>query len=106
VASTTAVTTTGSPANPGDPVTFAATVTPALAAAGGTVQFMDGTTALGTPIALAGGTASFTTASLELGLHAISAVYSGYTLAAPSTGVLAGGQLIGGGRAILAGADA
>src|SRR5204862_1090618 len=50
VASTTTVATSGSPSLPGQIVTFTATVTPALAAAGGTVQFLDGSAPLGAPI--------------------------------------------------------
>jgi hypothetical protein len=92
--STTTVVTSGTPTNPGEAVTFTATVTPSQAAASGTVQFMNDGTALGSPVPLSGGTASFTTSTLSPGLHAISAVYSGNTLALASTGVLAGGQLV------------
>ena len=107
IASTTTVATSGSPSQPGQLVTFTATVTPALAAAGGTVQFKDGSTPLGAPVALSSaGVATFATSSLTVGVHQISAIYSGYELAAGSTGVLAGGQVVSGGRAVLTGAGA
>jgi len=92
--SATTVTTSKTPANPGETVTFTATVAPSQAAASGTVQFKDGSTNLGSPVALASGSASFATSSLTAGLHTITAVYSGNTLAATSTGTLAGGQRV------------
>ena len=92
--STTTVATSGSPSNPGQTVTFTATVTPALAGASGTVQFKDGSASLGSPVSLSGGAASFSTSSLTPGQHQISAVYSGNSVAAGSTGNLAGGQLV------------
>jgi hypothetical protein len=55
-------------------VTFTATVSPA--AATGTVQFFDGVTSLGI-VALGGGNASLTTATLTSGTHSITATYSG-----------------------------
>ena len=63
----------------GQNVTFTATV--AISGGGGvtpdgTVSFMDGATTLGT-VALSGGTAAYSTAALTLGVHAITAVYSG-----------------------------
>jgi len=82
------------PANPGESVTFTATVAPSQAAASGTVQFMDGSTAIGSPVTIASGSASFTTSSLAVGLHTITAVYSGNTLALNATGTLSGGQRI------------
>ena len=45
-------------------------------AAGGTVEFFDGATSLGTS-PLAGGLATFQTASLGVGSHSITGVYSG-----------------------------
>jgi len=61
------------------PVSFTAVVTPqAGGIPTGTVQFMDGTTNIGSPVALdSTGTASLATSSLSLGEHAINAVYSG-----------------------------
>jgi hypothetical protein len=75
----------------GQPVTFQATV--ALSGTGfgtptGTVTFKDGNTTLGTAaLAVSGGvaTATFTTASLGMGHHSITAVYSGDTDHAAST---------------------
>jgi hypothetical protein len=59
----------------GTPLTFRATVTPAGAT--GTVTFFDGTTPISSPVPLSNGSASFTTASLSVGSHSISAQYSG-----------------------------
>jgi hypothetical protein len=64
----------------GQPVTFTATVTAALAGAGtpsGSVTFFDGATVLGSATLDAGGHARLTTAALVRGDHAITAVYSG-----------------------------
>jgi large repetitive protein len=74
--------TLGSSPNPsvyGDAVTFTVTVTSTSGtAATGTVTFLDGTTSIGAA-ALAGNpaTASFTTAALTAGSHAINATYPG-----------------------------
>lgn len=79
VATTTTVATSGSPSATGSPVTFTATVKAgATAVTSGTVQFRDGTTAIGAPVALNGsGTASVTTGTLAEGTHSITATYSG-----------------------------
>jgi ELWxxDGT repeat protein len=64
----------------GQPAAFFAFVTAADPAAGtptGTVTFKEGTTVLATNVTLSGGSASFTTASLSVGSHTITAVYSG-----------------------------
>ncbi len=58
----------------GDSVTFTATVSPA--AATGTVEFFDGATSLGTGT-LSGGVATYTTSSLTVGTHPVTATYSG-----------------------------
>jgi len=71
----TAITLTSS-ANPSvynNPVVFAATV-PTMAT--GTVVFKDGSTVLGNGT-ITGGTASFTTSSLQAGSHSITATYAG-----------------------------
>ncbi|HXB75695.1 MAG TPA: Ig-like domain repeat protein [Candidatus Acidoferrales bacterium] len=76
VKAATSASLTGSP-NPsvgGQPVTLTATVSPA--AATGSVQFLDGSTLLGT-VALSGGAAGLSTATLAAGSHSITAVYSG-----------------------------
>jgi hypothetical protein len=64
---------------PGQPVTFTATVTAAGTGNGaptGRVTFKDGTTVLGSAT-LSGGVATFTTSSLSLRSHTITASYSG-----------------------------
>ena len=62
------------PSPAGQSVTFSVTVGPA--AATGSVTWSDGGTVLGTT-GLASGSASYTTASLSVGSHSITAVYSG-----------------------------
>ena len=94
LASTTTVVTSSSTVNPGESVTFTATVTPPGAGAAGTVQFMDTATPLGPPVTLSSGTAAVTTTLLAGGLHVISAVYSGNATYQSSTGTLAGGQIV------------
>jgi sugar lactone lactonase YvrE len=56
-------------------ITFTATVTSAIGMPTGTVIFMDGTTLLGTG-AIVNGVATFTTSTLAVGAHTITAVYS------------------------------
>jgi hypothetical protein len=51
----------------------------------GAVQFYDRTTALGNPVALAGGTAAYSTAALAAGAHSVTAEYTGDTNYAGST---------------------
>jgi len=85
---TTAVTSSVNPSALGQAVTFTATVSSQSSTLTGTVQFMDGTTVLGgVPVLLSSTTrtAKFTTTSLALGSHAITAVYSGDNLNATST---------------------
>jgi len=66
------------PSQFGQAVTFTASVTPGSGTGtpGGNVQFLDGTTSLGSA-ALSGGSAPFTTTSLAVGSHAIVAQYGG-----------------------------
>jgi hypothetical protein len=74
----------------GNPVTFTATVAPASQGAPaptGTVTFMDGTAMLGTPVALTAGGASYTTSSLTVGSHSITAVYGGDPNNRPRTSI-------------------
>jgi hypothetical protein len=68
-----------SPSTYGQTVTFSAAVTPTSGTATptGTVQFYDGTTLLGSGTLNASGTATFTTSSLAVGSHAITAQYLG-----------------------------
>jgi hypothetical protein len=64
----------------GQPAAFFVFVTAADPAAGtptGTVTFKEGTTVLGANATLSGGSATFTTASLSVGSHTITAVYNG-----------------------------
>jgi probable HAF family extracellular repeat protein len=83
----TALTSSLNPASPGQSVTFTASVTGGDDITG-TVQFFYGATSLGAPLALAGGVASFTTATLPIGTDSITAVYSGDTNYATSSGLL------------------
>ncbi len=64
-----------SPVVVGSPVTFSANVSPSTAT--GNVQFLDGTTVLGTVAITNNGFASFTTSSLTQGSHSITASYAG-----------------------------
>jgi hypothetical protein len=86
----TAVSGAPNPATQGQVVTFTATISPAAVGsftATGNVSFMDGSTALGT-MPLTGSTAIFTTSSLTVGVHAITAVYAGDANFAGSTSVV------------------
>ncbi len=73
------------PSSLGQPVTFAATLSPG--AATGSLAFMDGSTKLGTA-QLSNGTASFTTSALSAGTHSITALYSGDSNHGPATSAL------------------
>ena len=64
------------PSDPGQTVTFTATVP---IAATGTVQFRNGAANLGTPVTIAAGVAAFPTSALTPGMHSITAAYSGDT---------------------------
>jgi uncharacterized repeat protein (TIGR03803 family) len=78
---TTATTLTSSPnpSNPGQAVTFTASVTPEFGGkVTGTVTFYDGSTVLKT-VALSGGAAKFTTKTLAVGTPTIKATYNGST---------------------------
>jgi predicted secreted protein len=77
---TTATTVSSSlnPSTSGESVTFTADVTSAGGIPTGTVNFMDGTTKLGTGT-LASGKATFTIKTLSTGSHSIQAVYVGST---------------------------
>ncbi|HKQ57804.1 MAG TPA: Ig-like domain repeat protein, partial [Candidatus Eisenbacteria bacterium] len=68
------------PSTPGQSVTITATITPAGAT--GTVTFFDGAAVLGTASAV-GGMAMFSTSTLAIGTHALSAGYSGDVAYAP-----------------------
>jgi YVTN family beta-propeller protein len=83
LSTTTSVVADVNPQNVGSNVTFTATVTPAAttSALTGTVQFYDGTTALGSPLTVqsSGGVyqAVYSTSSLAAGTHTINVIYSG-----------------------------
>jgi Bacterial Ig-like domain (group 3) len=62
------------PSNPGQAVTFLATI---QAGATGSVTFLDGTTVLGVGTINAAGVASFTTSTLTIGSHPVTASYGG-----------------------------
>jgi hypothetical protein len=72
------LTSSSNPAFLSNAVTFTATVRAISITPSGTIAFYDGTTLLSTT-ALSSGSASYTTAALTLGTHAITAVYSGDT---------------------------
>jgi subtilase family serine protease len=82
-ATSTALTATPNPASIGQSVTLTATVTGATPT--GSVQFIDGTTSLGAPIAMIGGVATLVTGSLAVGGHSMTASYSGDKANQPST---------------------
>ena len=65
----------------GGTVTLSATEAPATA---GTMQFLDGTSPLGSPVPAPAGTATYATSSLTLGSHSLSAVFT------PSSAAFAG----------------
>jgi hypothetical protein len=72
----TTTTLTASPSSPqlaGTSVTLTATINPS---AGGTVQFKSGATAIGSPVAVSGGTAQVTTTTLAVGADSLSAVFT------------------------------
>jgi hypothetical protein len=78
-ATKTTLTSSATPAVPGQPVTFTATVAVQSPGAGtptGTVTFKDGATVLGTG-SLSGDVATFTTTTLAPGKHSITASYAG-----------------------------
>src|SRR5579872_6815320 len=71
------------------PVTFTATVTGSFGTPTGSVNFLDGAQVIGT-VTLSSGVAAFTTTSLSLGSHAITASYAGSgAFLASSSSVLA-----------------
>lgn len=84
--SQTALTNAPNPSAPGQNVTFTATVTSTTTGqpSGGTVQFREGVTVLGTS-PLVGTTATFATTGLAVGDHTITAVYSGDSVFSTST---------------------
>ena len=93
---TTAVSSAANPSNLGQTATFTATVTAGSGTFdnGGTVQFaVDGNT-FGTPVSLGAGTATITDSVLSAGTHTITALYSGDSNFATSSGTLSGGETV------------
>ena len=79
---TVTLTSSANPANPGQSITFSVTV---HAGATGTVTFLDGTTIIGTGTINAAGVATFTTSTLPIGSHPITASYGGDSAYSAST---------------------
>ena len=79
--SATALAVTPATTTEGQSVTLTATVTGVTGVTGlnptGMVSFMDGTAALGTGTLMANGTATFSTSTLTVGMHSLSASYGG-----------------------------
>jgi len=89
----TALTSSNNPSTYGQPVTFTAKVTPS--AATGTVQFTIEGADFGSAVSLVSGSASSASIStLAVGTHTVTAIYSGDTNYASSTGTLSGGQVV------------
>ncbi|MEQ1646587.1 MAG: DUF4394 domain-containing protein, partial [Pyrinomonadaceae bacterium] len=88
-ATTTTVTSSANPSVVGQSVTFTATVatTPVGGTPTGTVQFFDGASPLGAPVALSGlvSQAQVTTSALTLGNHTITAQYTSNNAAFPNS---------------------
>ena len=80
---TTTLISSANPAALGAPITFTATVAGGSSPTG-SVRFYDGNTLLGT-VTLHSGMAAFTTSSLALGTHPLTANYTGDAASSPST---------------------
>ena len=65
-------------------VTFTATVTSAIGTPSGTVNFLDGSTILGGSLLNGSGGATFSTSTLSVNTHSITAEYVGSSILAPS----------------------
>ncbi len=89
---TTTLTSDLNPSNPGDPVTFTATVTAEAGAPAvtGTVTFVDtsSATTLGTVTLNGAGIATLSTSTLTVGTHTITATYSGASQLNASSGTV------------------
>jgi len=79
ISTTTALASSANPSMSGQPVTFTASVTPSSGTSTptGTVMFLDGSTVIGSSTLDASGSATFSTSSLSVGTHSITAQYSG-----------------------------
>ena len=103
VVQATSVTSLLSSANPqtiGQSLTLTATVTSTDPGLTGTVNFLDGSTSLGSGT-LSNGTASLTTSGLAFGSHTITAVYSGDTNHTESTSTALTQHIVQGGTVAL-----
>jgi hypothetical protein len=89
----TVVSSSANPSVYGQSVTFTANTTSTAGTVSGTVTFFDHGSELGTGT-LSGGVASYSTAALSVGSHAITATYAATTNFATSTGTLSGGQTV------------
>ena len=87
-ATVTAVATSGSPATFGTTVTFTATVTTTSGGVSGTVNFSDGSAMLGTGTLNSSGVATFSTTTLAVGSHTITAAFQANTNFTASTATL------------------
>ena len=87
-ATVTAVATSGSPATFGTSVTLTATVTTTSGVVSGTVNFSDGSTMLGTGTLNSSGIATFSTTTLTVGSHTITAAFQANTNFTASTATL------------------
>jgi len=83
--STTSLISSVDPLTQGNALTLTATVTSDSPNDGGQIRFLDGTTLLGAPALGTNGTASLSPTGLALGMHALTAVYTGDTNHAGST---------------------
>jgi hypothetical protein len=84
----TTLVSSSNPSVSGQPVTFTATVAAVAPGTGtptGSVQFMDGTTMLGTAMLDGTGTGTYVTSTLSVATHAVTAVYAGDATHATST---------------------
>jgi hypothetical protein len=80
----TSLTSSASTVNPGQSITFTATVTSAFGTPSGTVNFLNGSSQLGSATLDASGIATYT-GTLSPGINAVTATYSGNTTFAAST---------------------
>jgi sugar lactone lactonase YvrE len=79
VATVTTITSSGSPAAVGTTIIFTATTTTTTGVVSGTVNFSDGATLLGTGTLNSSGIATFSTTTLALGTHSITAAFQANT---------------------------
>jgi hypothetical protein len=86
-ATTTTLSSSAAVSTLGQSLTLTATISSSGGLPGGSVSFMDGQTLLGTGT-VSGGLATFSTAALAGGAHALTAIYSGDAMFTASTGVL------------------